>query len=121
MALPEQPSAEPRAPSPDAKELLMASEIVPRRNYLSPNRSGRMPRAAARAVEYERERAAVAVAQVNRVALTAQVALQRAAEISELENRLIQMAPLGEARYRAIADAAAMGLANIVHQQSMDL
>lgn len=76
---------------------------------------------ATRAVQHEREKTAVAVARANRVALTAHVALQRAAEISELENRLIQMAPLGEARYRAIADAAAMGLANIVGQQSMDL
>lgn len=98
--------------------------MVPDRRTSAPVARGQSvtpSKAATRAVQYERDKTAVAVARVNRVALTAHVALQRTAEISELENRLIQMAPLGEARYRAIADAAAMGLANVVGQQSMDL
>ena len=75
---------------------------------------------ARQAVQSEREAAAVAATRVNRVALTAQVAMQRAAELSEMEARLIKLAPVGEARYQAIADAAAMAMAGIVQQQSLD-
>jgi hypothetical protein len=71
-------------------------------------------------VQRERERAAVQVARVNRLALLAQVAMQRAGELSEMEARMAHMASYGEKRSEAIADAAAMGMANIVQQQSLD-
>lgn len=77
-------------------------------------------KAASRAVQAERDAAAVSRSRVNRVALTAQVAMQRAAELSEMEERLIKLAPVGEARYQAIADAAVMAMAGIVQQQSLD-
>jgi type II secretory pathway component HofQ len=77
-------------------------------------------KAARRAVQHQRETAAVEVARVNRVALTARVAMQRAAELSEMEARLIKLAPVGEARYQAIADAAAIAMAGTVQQQSLD-
>jgi hypothetical protein len=71
-------------------------------------------------VQRERERAAVQVARVNRLALLAQVAMQRAGKLSEMEARMAHMASYGEKRYEAIADAALMGMANIVQQQSLD-
>jgi Lon protease-like protein len=84
------------------------------------NRAPGLSKPARQAVQSEREATAVATTRVNRVALTAQVAMQRAAELSEMEARLIKLAPVGEARYQAIADAAAMAMAGIVQQQSLD-
>lgn len=83
--------------------------------------AGRPAKLVTRAVEHERGRAAVATARVNRVALVAQVALMRTAELSALEAQLIKVCPLGEARYAAIADMAALGMGAVVQRQALDL
>lgn len=51
--------------------------------------------------------AQVAAAKIEAASLAAHVALQHAAMLSAAEARLILQAPLGEARYKAIADAFA--------------
>jgi hypothetical protein len=47
-------------------------------------------------------------------ALLARTALQNAGSLSALEEQLIQMAPSGEARYRHIVDAYAIGAAQMI-------
>jgi len=98
----------------------MNSELIPRQGQGLASPGGRPSRAVQRAVRNEREKAVVAAARVNRVAVTSQVALMRAGELSELEAQLTRMSPLGEARYKAIADAATLGFTNIIFQQTMD-
>ncbi len=51
--------------------------------------------------------AQVAAAKIEAAAFATHVALSHAGMLSATEARLIQLAPLGEARYRAIADAFA--------------
>lgn len=51
--------------------------------------------------------AQVAAAKIEAAAFAAHVALSHAGMLSAAEARLIGLAPLGEARYRAIADAFA--------------
>jgi hypothetical protein len=51
--------------------------------------------------------AGVAAARIEAAAFAAHVALVHAGSLSALEGRLIQQAPLGETRYRAIGDAFA--------------
>jgi len=51
--------------------------------------------------------AQVAAAKIEAAAFATHVALSHAGMLSAAEARLIQMAPLGEARYRAIVDAFA--------------
>lgn len=98
----------------------MSSELMPRPGQGLASAGGRQSRAERRAVGSQRGKTVVAVARVNRVAVTSQVALMRAGELSELEAQLTRMSPLGEARYKAIADAATLGFTNIIFQQTMD-
>lgn len=51
--------------------------------------------------------AQVAAAKIEAAAFATHVALSHAGVLSATEARLIQLAPLGEARYRAIADSFA--------------
>jgi hypothetical protein len=51
--------------------------------------------------------AQVAAAKIEAAAFATHVALSHAGMLSATETRLLQLAPLGEARYRAIADAFA--------------
>lgn len=51
--------------------------------------------------------AQVAAAKIEGAAFAAHVALQHAGMLSAAEGRLIQYAPLGEARYKAIVDSFA--------------
>lgn len=51
--------------------------------------------------------AQVAAAKVQAAAFATHVAMSHAGMLSAAEARLLQMAPLGEARYRAIGDAFA--------------
>lgn len=51
--------------------------------------------------------AQVTAARIEAAAFATHVALSHAGMLSATEARLIQLAPLGEARYRAIADAFA--------------
>lgn len=70
--------------------------------------SGRVPREVVRAVDREHGRGLVQAARVDARAHVARTALLNTALLSADEASFIQMAPLGEARYRAIADAYAI-------------
>ena len=94
-------------------------DVVPRfTNSLDPTRRGRIygrvPRDVARAVEREHGRGMVVAARVNAAAHVARTALINTGLLSHEEEQLIQLAPLGEARYKAIVDAYAIWAAGIV-------
>ena len=80
-----------------------------------------LPRYVARAIDMQRGHAAVAAAKIDAVAFAGTVALHRAAELTDLEARLIKMAPLGEARYQAIADTTAAAMVSVVQRMTWDL
>lgn len=71
-------------------------------------------RAVQEAVAVEHGRGLVQAARVRALEYVAHEAMQAVAGLSELEALYIQRTPLGEQRYRAIADTAACAVANIV-------
>ncbi|WP_199040063.1 hypothetical protein [Glycomyces salinus] len=95
------------------------SELTPRLSDALESLRGdrpvsRVPREVTKAVERERGNAVVQAARVEGRALVAHVALSNAAALSNEEALYLQAAPLGEARYKAIADAYALYAANEV-------
>lgn len=74
----------------------------------------RTAREVARAVHQEHGRGIVAAARVNAAAHVTRTALINTALLSREEEQLIQLAPLGEARYQAIVDTYAIWAAGIV-------
>ncbi len=70
--------------------------------------TGRSSRELRRAVEAERSRGAVKEARVYAGAAVTRRALVNMAMLTSCEESLIQMAPLGEPRYKVIVDAYAM-------------
>lgn len=74
----------------------------------------RTAREVARVVHQEHGRGIVAAARVNAAAHVTRTALLNTALLSREEEQLIQLAPLGEPRYRAIIDAYAIVAAGIV-------
>jgi hypothetical protein len=67
----------------------------------------REERRAALAIRQAQLPGQVAAARIESASFAAHVALHHAGMLSAAEARLIQQAPLGEGRYRAIADAFA--------------
>jgi hypothetical protein len=94
----------------DAVEALSGREVSIGRRPAPP----RVQRAVHQAVAVEHGRGIVQAARVRAVEYVANEAMQAVAGLTELETLYLQRAPLGEARYRAIADTAACALANIV-------
>lgn len=78
------------------------------------NMSGSTQRQTAREVERVAGRAIVADTYEQGRALLTNTALNNVGALSALEQHLIQVAPLGEARYKHIVDAYAMGAANAI-------
>lgn len=74
----------------------------------------RVVRAVDHGVAVEHGRGIVQAARVRALEYVATEALQAVAGLTELETLYIQRSPLGEGRYRAIADTAAVAMANIV-------
>lgn len=74
----------------------------------------RVVRAVDQGVAIEHGRGIVQAARVRALEYVSTEAMQAAAGITELETLHLQRSPLGEGRYRAIADTAAIALANIV-------
>lgn len=81
----------------------MSREIV----VASSRRLSRTDRQLGRALKDVQLPAQIAAARIEAAAFTAHVALHHAGMLSAAEARLIQQAPLGEPRYKAIADAFA--------------
>lgn len=80
--------------------------------YLRP--PARVERAVREGVAVEHGRGIVQAARTRAVGYVANEAMQTVADLSELEALYLRRTPLGENRYRMIADTAAVSLANIV-------
>ncbi|MCJ1707128.1 hypothetical protein [Microbacterium sp. VKM Ac-2923] len=75
---------------------------------------GRMQRQTDREMDQVRSRAVVAATVEQGRGFIAELALSEVGGLSALETHLIQVAPLGEARYKHIVDAYAMGAARTI-------
>lgn len=82
----------------------------------SPFSLSRADRNLARAVQLPQQRAAIEAARIDGLALVAETALMRAAQLSAVESMLIQAVPLAEPRLRTIGDSAALAMAIVVQQ-----
>jgi hypothetical protein len=78
--------------------------------------SGSMQRQAGREIERVQAQALIADTREQGRALLTNTALQNVGALSALEQHLIQVAPLGEARYKHIVDAYAMGAAQAIQR-----
>lgn len=76
--------------------------------------SGSMHRQAGREIERVQARALVANVHEEGRALLTGTALNNLGALSALEQHLIEIAPLGEARYKHIVDAYALGAAQAI-------
>jgi DNA-binding TFAR19-related protein (PDSD5 family) len=76
--------------------------------------SGSTQRQMGKEIERVQAHTLVAVTHEQGRGLLTNIALQESGAISALEAHLIQVAPLGEARYKHIADAHAMGAAQAI-------
>ena len=76
--------------------------------------SGRMQRQTAGEVERVQSRAVIAGIHEEARAFLTDTALNNVGALSALEQHLISVAPLGEARYKHIVDAYALGAAQTI-------
>ena len=76
--------------------------------------SGSLQRQTGREVDRVKAQALIADTREQGRALLTNTALQNVGALSALEQHLIQVAPLGEARYKHIVDAYAMGAAQAI-------
>lgn len=76
--------------------------------------SGGMQRQAGREIERVQAQALVADTREQGRGLLTNTALNNVGALSALEQHLIQVAPLGEARYKHIVDSYAMGAASAI-------
>lgn len=76
--------------------------------------SGSIQRQAGREIERVQAQALVADTREQGRAFLANTALQNTGALTSLEEHLVQVAPLGEARYKHIVDAYAMGAAQAI-------
>lgn len=74
----------------------------------------RVQRAVHEGVAIEHGRGLVAAARVRALEYVSNEAMQAVAGLTELETLYLSRSPLGEGRYRAIGDTAAVAMANIV-------
>ena len=89
-------------------------DAIERRLSGSTHVPARIGRAVAEGVAVEHGRGLIQAARVRALEYVGNEALHAAATLTDLEALYLQRNPLGEARYRAIADSAAIGLARIV-------
>ena len=78
--------------------------------------SGGMHRQAGREIERVQAQALIADTREQGRALLTSTALNNVGALSALEQHLIQVAPLGEARYKHIVDSYAMGAAAAIQR-----
>jgi hypothetical protein len=78
--------------------------------------SGSMQRQASREIERVQAQALIADTREQGRALLTNTALNNVGALSALEQHLIQVAPLGEARYKHIVDSYAMGAAAAIQR-----
>jgi len=95
-----------------------STELMPASGSFSPQSlsemSGSVQRQTGREIERMQSQALVADVREQGRALLTNTALQNVGALSALEQHLIQVAPLGEARYKHIVDAYAMGAAQAI-------
>lgn len=94
------------------------TELMPAGGAFSQNHlaqmSGSMQRQTGRDIERMQTQAIVADVREQGRALLTNTALQNVGALTALEQHLIQVAPLGEARYKHIVDAYAMGASQAI-------
>lgn len=78
--------------------------------------SGSTQRQAAREIERVQAQALVADTREQGRALLTNTALQNVGALSALEQHLIQVAPIGEARYKHIVDSYSIGAATAIQR-----
>ena len=78
--------------------------------------SGGIQRQAGREIERVQAQALIADTREQGRALLTNTALNNVGALSALEQHLIQVAPLGEARYKHIVDSYAMGAASAIQR-----
>ena len=78
--------------------------------------SGGMQRQAGREIEQVQAQALIADTREQGRALLTNTALSNVGALSALEQHLIQVAPLGEARYKHIVDGYALGAASAIQR-----
>jgi len=87
---------------------------------IEPYRRGTLiPRPVNRNIRYAHEDGLVAAAKIEALQYATQTALLAAGSASALETNLIQTIPLGEPRYRAIADAFVVGATTVIYRMGM--
>jgi hypothetical protein len=79
-----------------------------------PNMTGQIARQTSRDLDRVAARAVVADAVEQGRALITNTALENVGSLSALEAHLIEIAPLGESRYKHIVDAYALGAARAI-------
>lgn len=88
------------------------------------HRSARVParlvRATRDAVQHEQAQSLVDEARAHRVGRVAATGLRVVEELSAQETLALQRTPVGDRRYQAIVDAAAMGIAHLVAETARD-
>jgi hypothetical protein len=96
------------------------NDLAGREISVSRRPPGRVEQAVTYGVAIEEGRGIVRAARVRALEYVATEALQATAGLTELESLYIQRSPLGSDRYKAIADTAAVMLANIVAEAGRD-
>jgi hypothetical protein len=94
------------------------TELVPLGGAFSPQglaqMSSSMQRQAGREIDRVQAQAVIATVREEGRGYLANAALQSVGALTALEQHLITVAPLGEARYRAIVDAFTVGAASAI-------
>ena len=97
-----------------------STELVPQAGAFSQQglaqMSGSMQRQAGREIEKVQAQALIADTREQGRALLTNTSLQNVGALTALEQHLIQIAPLGEARYKHIVDSYAMGAAQAIQR-----
>jgi hypothetical protein len=94
------------------------TDLVPLGGAFSPQglaqMSGSMQRQASREIDRVQAQAVIATVREEGRGYLTNAALQSVGALTALEQHLITVAPLGEARYRAIVDAFTVGAASAI-------
>ncbi len=95
-------------------EATHAEDLIVRRVHGRHRAPARVERAVDTAVAVEHGRGLVQAARVRALEYVSTEAMLAIGNLTELETLYLRRSPLGEARYRAIADTAAVAFATIV-------
>jgi len=78
--------------------------------------SRHLPRHLDRQLTYNEERALANASEIRAIGFVTKVGMTAVAEVTDLESLLVSRSPLGEARFKLLADTAAAGIAGVIVQ-----